>query len=95
MLVYFYADYRGLCRAISPMLEEIAEEVEGDFRVATLDIDDKGGTATKYSVQSIQTLILFQDGQPVERWVDIVPKETLLSGTRNHVSSVEATVESS
>ena len=94
VLVDFYADWCGPCRAIAPMLEEIAGDSEGEFRVAKLDIDANGGTAAEYSVQSIPTLILFKDGKPVERWVGIVPKETLLSGARNHVSA-EATVESS
>jgi thioredoxin 1 len=90
VLVDFYADWCGPCRAISPMVEEIAGEAEGEFRVAKLDIDANGGTALKYSVQSIPTLILFKDGQPVERWVGIVPKQVVLTQARDHVSAVEA-----
>ena len=90
VLVDFYADWCGPCRLISPMLEEIAEEVDGAFRVAKLDIDANGVTTLKYGVQSIPTLILFKDGRPVERWVGIVPKQVVLTQARDHVSAVEA-----
>ena len=90
VLVDFYAEWCGPCRAISPMLEEISEEVDGAFRVAKLDIDANGATTFKYGVQSIPTLILFKDGRPVERWVGIVPKSLVLSQIRDHVSASEA-----
>ena len=88
VLVDFYADWCGPCRMISPMLEEIAEEVDGEFRVAKLDIDANGVTTVKYGVQSVTTLILFKDGRPVERWVGIVPKQLVLSQAREHLSAV-------
>ena len=90
VLVDFYADWCGPCRVISPMLEEIAEEVDGEFRVAKLDIDANGATTFKYGVQSIPTLILFKDGRPVERWLGIVPKSLVLSRARDHVSAIVA-----
>jgi len=90
VLVDFYADWCGPCRVISPMLEEIAEEVDGEFRVAKLDIDANSVTTYKYGVQSIPTLILFKDGRPVERWVGIVPKQLVLSQARDHLSAVVA-----
>ncbi len=91
VLVDFYADWCGPCRIISPMLEEIVEELDGAFRVAKLDIDDNGATAVKYGVRSIPTLILFKGGRPVERWVGIVPKQLVLSRARDHVSAVGVT----
>lgn len=90
VLVDFYAEWCGPCRAISPMLEEISEEVDDAFRVAKLDIDANGSTTLKYGVQSIPTLILFKDGRPVERWVGIVPKSLVLSQIRDHLPAVEA-----
>ena len=53
VLVDFYADWCGPCRVISPMMEEIAGEVDGEIRVAKLDIDDNGATTLRYGVQSI------------------------------------------
>ena len=93
VLVDFYADWCGPCRAISPMLEEIANEARDMFDVVKLDVDDNGATAEAYDVQSIPTLILFEDGEPIERWVGVVAKEVILSGTRKHLSTV-GTVES-
>ena len=90
VLVDFYADWCGPCRAIAPMLEEIAGEVNGAFRVAKLDIDVNAATTTEYGVQSIPALILFKDGQPVERWAGVVPKELVLKRARDHVPVAEA-----
>ena len=90
VLVDFYADWCGPCRMISPMLAEIAEEAAGEFRVAKLNIDENGATTVRYGVQSIPTLILFKDGRPVERWVGIVPMQSVLSRARDHVIETEA-----
>ena len=85
VLVDFYADWCGPCRVISPMLDEIAVEVDGEFRVAKLNIDDNGATTVKYGIGSIPTVILFEGGRPVERWVGIVAKQTLLKQAREHL----------
>jgi thioredoxin 1 len=90
VLVDFYADWCGPCRVISPVLEEIAEELEGRLRVAKLNVDDNAAVATKHDVQSIPTLIFFKDGQPVERWVGVVPKELILNRVHEHVSALVA-----
>ena len=90
VLVDFYADWCGPCKAIAPMLEEIAEEVDGQFRIAKLDVDTNNDTAAQYDVQSIPTLILFKDGQPVERWVGAAPKDLILRRVLSHVPAVEA-----
>jgi len=57
-----------------------------------LDIDANGATAEAYNVQSIPTLILFKDGDPVERWVGVVPKEQILADVRQHTATTK-TVE--
>lgn len=90
VLVDFYADWCGPCRVISPMLEEIAGELEGRLRVVKLNVDDNTAVATKHDIQSIPTLILFKDGQPVERWVGVVPKELILNRVHEHVSALVA-----
>ena len=87
VLVDFYADWCGPCRMISPMLDEIAEELDGEIRVAKLDIDTNGETTVQYGVLSIPTLILFKDGEPVERWAGIVPKQTVIKQAREHLGT--------
>ena len=89
VLVDFYADWCGPCRLLAPILEEIAEEADGEFRVAKLDVDTNTQTPTTYDIQSIPTLILFKDGEPVERWTGVAPKAQILSSVREHVSAVE------
>ena len=89
VLVDFYADWCGPCKVISPMLEEIAEELDGQLRVAKINVDDNVVESTRHNVQSIPTLILFKGGRPVERWAGVVPKELILSRIHEHVSEVE------
>ena len=90
VLVDFYADWCAPCRAIAPMLEEIATELGDNVRVLKLDIDANGATAEVYNVQSIPTLILFKDGEPVEHWVGVVPKEHILDRIHGYAPAEKA-----
>ena len=75
----FWAVWCGPCKMIAPLLEEIAEEYDGQLQVAKLDVDHNQQTAMAYGVLSIPTLILFKDGQAVERIVGFMPKDRLMS----------------
>lgn len=75
----FWAAWCGPCKMIAPLLEEIAEEYDGQLQVAKLDVDYNQQTAMAYGVMSIPTLILFKDGQAVERIVGYMPKDRLMS----------------
>ena len=86
VLVDFWAAWCGPCKMIAPVLEEIAEENGDRIRIAKLDVDSNQNTAIQYGVQSIPTLILFKDGQPVERVVGYMPKERLLSHLEQHLA---------
>jgi thioredoxin 1 len=86
-LVDFWAEWCGPCRQIAPIVEQIADENKDSLKVAKLDVDANGETAMKYGVMSIPTLILFKDGQPVERLVGYRPKEALLNKIRPHLAS--------
>jgi thioredoxin len=89
VLVDFYADWCGPCNAIAPMLEEIANEASDNFHVAKLDIDANTSLAETHEVHSIPTLILFKNGEPVERFVGVIPKDLILERTRKHLSLSE------
>jgi thioredoxin 1 len=93
VLVDFYADWCGPCRAIAPMIDDVAEALDGKIDVVKLDIDENAASALKYKVNSIPTLILFKDGEPIERWVGVVSKQAVLDGIEAQVSEVE-TVDS-
>ena len=85
VLVDFWAEWCGPCRMIAPILEKMAEEYAGTLKIAKLDVDSNPQTMMKFGVQSIPTLILFKDGQPVERIIGYMPKERLLSRIRPHI----------
>jgi thioredoxin 1 len=84
-VVDFWAVWCGPCKMIAPALEEIAQEYAGQLQVTKLDVDHNNASAMKYGVMSIPTLILFKDGQPVERIIGFMPKEKLLSKLEPHL----------
>lgn len=86
VLVDFWATWCGPCKMIAPIVEQIAQEHDGKITVGKLDVDANGQTAMKYGVMSIPTLILFKNGQPVERLVGYMPKERLMAKIKPHLN---------
>jgi thioredoxin 1 len=84
-VVDFWAVWCGPCKMIAPALEEIAEEYDGQLVIGKLDVDHNSQSAMQYGVMSIPTLIVFKDGQPVERIVGFMPKAKLLSKITPHL----------
>jgi thioredoxin 1 len=84
VLVDFWAEWCQPCRMIAPVLETIAEDYADSLKIAKLDIDHNLNTTNTYGVQSIPTLILFKDGQEVERLIGYMPKDRMLSRIRPH-----------
>lgn len=87
VVVDFWAEWCGPCRAIAPVLEQIADEYDGELRIAKLDVDENPTTAMQYAVQSIPTLVVFKAGEQVERVVGAVSKEALLARVRPHLTT--------
>jgi thioredoxin 1 len=85
VLVDFWAAWCGPCRAIAPSLEEIATEYQGRIKVAKVDVDENMEVSARYGVQSIPTLILFKDGDAVERLVGAYPKPAILAKVQRHL----------
>jgi thioredoxin 1 len=84
-IVDFWAMWCAPCHMIAPILEEIAEEYDGQLKVAKLDVDQNPQVATQFGVMSIPTLILFKDGESVERLIGYMPKERLLEKITPHM----------
>ena len=78
VLVDFWATWCGPCKMIAPVLEEIAAEKAGSLTVVKIDVDANPATARDYQVVSIPTLILFKNGEPVQRIVGAKGKAALL-----------------
>jgi len=76
-LIDFWAPWCGPCKAIAPALDELAEEYGGKVRVAKINIDENQAVATQFGVTSIPTLILFKDGQMIDRKVGGAAKSAL------------------
>ncbi|MBD6907531.1 thioredoxin [Staphylococcus aureus] len=84
-LVDFWATWCGPCKMIAPVLEELAADYEGKTDILKLDVDENPSTAAKYEVMSIPTLIVFKDGQPVDKVVGFQPKENLAEVLDKHL----------
>ncbi len=87
MLVDFWAAWCGPCRLISPIVEELAHDYQGSVWVGKLNVDENPGTADRFQVQSIPTLIVFKNGVPVDRIVGALPKALIESRLKAHLQN--------
>jgi len=77
VVVDFWAEWCGPCRMIAPALEEISKSLNGKVKIVKLNVDENPGTAAKFGIMSIPTLMLFKDGQLASRQIGAAPKAKL------------------
>ena len=77
VLVDFWANWCGPCKMLAPTIEELANEYEGKVKVGKVNIDDFSYLAIKYGVVSIPTVVLFKNGQAVDKSIGFVPKASI------------------
>lgn len=84
-LVDFWATWCGPCRKLSPVIEELANEFDGKVKFVKIKADENIETAQKYSISGVPCLLIFKNGQPVERIVNIVPKSIIINNLNKHL----------
>ena len=84
-LVDFWATWCGPCRKLAPVIDEIAEEFDSKVKFVKIKADENLQTAQKYSISGVPCLLIFKNGEPVERIVNIVPKSIIVSNLNKHL----------
>lgn len=85
VLVDFWATWCGPCKMIAPMLDDAAKDYTGRVTIAKIDVSSERGLAMKYGIKSIPALVLFKDGEPVDRTIGALDRNKLDAFLNSHI----------
>jgi len=85
VLLDLWADWCGPCHMLAPTIDQLSSELAGRVKVAKLNIDENPGTANRFGVRSIPTLLVLKDGREVDRLVGVLPKQEILRRLQTHL----------
>lgn len=86
VLVDFWATWCGPCRQMAPVIDALAEKYHGRVKIGKIDVDHNPGSAARFNIRGIPTMLLFKDGRPVEQIVSAVPESKLAKMLDNYVA---------
>lgn len=82
VLVDCWAPWCGPCRIIGPVMDQLAAESQGNYRITKLNVDDNPQTASRFQIASIPTMLIFKDGKLIDRLIGVQPKQTIAERLR-------------
>lgn len=86
VLVDFWAEWCGPCKMLSPIIDQLAGELQGKMKMTKLNVDEAPDLAGQFNIMSIPTLLIFKDGKPVDQIVGAMPKDRLLAKLNTYMA---------